>query len=451
MFHTPSEGTRRAGFTLIELLVVIAIIAILAAILFPVFAKAREKAMQSQCLNNVRQQAIALSMYVQDNNERFLPDPGASPWSSLLATYNEPSIYDCPSKTGVANPGKPEYGFNYFLYDAALGDVKKPEITILTGDLKRHQDSLASYAIVREKEDFDLRHAEGFLVSALDGHTEYVDAKSGDAQAAITAKGLVLNPPELGKTGPLRPWDATLSSYSAISALPSESKVYPCTSSIAHRTLDLTGYGKDGYWFCRGDKFNAIHDVARTHNAALTYPYDPADVVVSLPGYVSNFSITFTPNRFLTAPAITLTNGVATANANLGYSNSHMYGDQKNHGNIGVILGPDDLQSVAALYMISADSNQIGRSSSIDVTFTLADSGLYLVTWAAQLGRWAYSLQYSAIDSTGKVRKMVALTPDQVHGVALVQYCVPGPGQVRILGEGKDHTAIGCLLFDKAN
>jgi prepilin-type N-terminal cleavage/methylation domain-containing protein/prepilin-type processing-associated H-X9-DG protein len=59
---------RRGGFTLIELLVVIAIIAILAAILFPVFAKARERAKQSSCLSNLRQVGLAIGMYVTDND-----------------------------------------------------------------------------------------------------------------------------------------------------------------------------------------------------------------------------------------------------------------------------------------------------------------------------------------------------------------------------------------------
>jgi len=61
----------RRGFTLIELLVVIAIIAILAAILFPVFARAREKARQTSCSSNVRQLALGLLMYVQDYDETF--------------------------------------------------------------------------------------------------------------------------------------------------------------------------------------------------------------------------------------------------------------------------------------------------------------------------------------------------------------------------------------------
>ena len=61
---------RRSGFTLIELLVVIAIIAILAAILFPVFAKAREKARQTSCLSNIKEIALAELMYVGDYDER---------------------------------------------------------------------------------------------------------------------------------------------------------------------------------------------------------------------------------------------------------------------------------------------------------------------------------------------------------------------------------------------
>jgi len=61
----------RRGFTLIELLVVIAIIAILAAILFPVFARAREKARQTACLNNVKEMGLGMLMYAQDYDEMF--------------------------------------------------------------------------------------------------------------------------------------------------------------------------------------------------------------------------------------------------------------------------------------------------------------------------------------------------------------------------------------------
>jgi len=95
---------RRKGFTLIELLVVIAIIAILAAILFPVFARAREKARQTACLNNVRQQATGVLMYVQDYDETF-PMSVYSPNGAVMITFfdevmpymKNDQIFICPS------------------------------------------------------------------------------------------------------------------------------------------------------------------------------------------------------------------------------------------------------------------------------------------------------------------------------------------------------------------
>jgi prepilin-type N-terminal cleavage/methylation domain-containing protein/prepilin-type processing-associated H-X9-DG protein len=90
---------RRAAFTLIELLVVIAIIAILAAILFPVFARAREKARQASCQSNEKQMALALLMYVQDFDERFMNvRQGPGGWKQLIQPYSKNwQLQNCPS------------------------------------------------------------------------------------------------------------------------------------------------------------------------------------------------------------------------------------------------------------------------------------------------------------------------------------------------------------------
>ena len=86
---------RRKGFTLIELLVVIAIIAILAAILFPVFAKAREKARTSSCQSNLKQIGLAITQYVQDYDEtlpqRYMGAEAYS-WRVCVSPYLKGSI-----------------------------------------------------------------------------------------------------------------------------------------------------------------------------------------------------------------------------------------------------------------------------------------------------------------------------------------------------------------------
>jgi len=110
----------RRGFTLIELLVVIAIIAILAAILFPVFARAREKARQTSCLSNEKQIALGVMMYAQDydetlpayyNFEASVPE-GARYWMEVVMPYVKNSqIFVCPSNSNRTLTGS--YGCNY--------------------------------------------------------------------------------------------------------------------------------------------------------------------------------------------------------------------------------------------------------------------------------------------------------------------------------------------------
>ena len=146
---------RRKGFTLIELLVVIAIIAILAAILFPVFSRAREKARQTACLSNLKQLTLAFLMYAQDWDETFPPAWYCSDgwthlfswdfyfdWSSwppkvgdgLITPYTKSGqIHQCPSFKGVETWGWPYTGYAYNTSyigatpeDYAMGGCKRP-------------------------------------------------------------------------------------------------------------------------------------------------------------------------------------------------------------------------------------------------------------------------------------------------------------------------------------
>jgi prepilin-type N-terminal cleavage/methylation domain-containing protein/prepilin-type processing-associated H-X9-DG protein len=130
------------AFTLIELLVVIAIIAILAAILFPVFAQAREKARASGCLSNGKQIALAISMYAQDYDEVFpLSVQGPSTnvltmtwWGDTVQPYiktgNRGGILTCPSASSAGYG----YSFNQAMSGKGIASATAPADTVLTAD-----------------------------------------------------------------------------------------------------------------------------------------------------------------------------------------------------------------------------------------------------------------------------------------------------------------------------
>ncbi len=157
---------KRGGFTLVELLVVVAIIIILAAILFPVFAKARDKAQATRCLNNLKQMSVAVQMYEDDYAGAVLPYgmlPGGaygtnegswalgSFWQDLIDPYlkqikrgrmggqsrGQGEIFSCPSaptetaESGVSWQTGKQYGYNFYLTKStSASQVRYPSLTL---------------------------------------------------------------------------------------------------------------------------------------------------------------------------------------------------------------------------------------------------------------------------------------------------------------------------------
>jgi prepilin-type N-terminal cleavage/methylation domain-containing protein/prepilin-type processing-associated H-X9-DG protein len=191
------------GFTLIELLVVIAIIAILAAILFPVFARAREKARQTGCLSNVKQLQLAILMYIQDYDETFClaqnDDTGSGTayrWFSLIDPYvKNKQIWVCPSWRSIRSSSSllQTYGWNihsngmgYYnlstrTYTGArlsLAEIPKPAETINIGDEQVSDDpslgggwrGYIGWTVSR----LPTTHNEGGNYGFVDGHAKWL-------------------------------------------------------------------------------------------------------------------------------------------------------------------------------------------------------------------------------------------------------------------------------------
>ena len=196
----------RKGFTLIELLVVIAIIAILAAILFPVFAKAREKARQTACLSNMKQLMLGALMYVQDYDETFPMDCGANPTmgfpDQIMPYIKNEQIFVCPSWraqmwrrscagcgfNGPTGPRVSTYQRSICTANGSnlgLGQVKWPATKIYLMEQGRNCGFFwpgcegATHGWLLDTANHP--HNDGFNVAYYDGHAKWL---KGDSLAA---------------------------------------------------------------------------------------------------------------------------------------------------------------------------------------------------------------------------------------------------------------------------
>ena len=203
----------RSAFTLIELLVVIAIIAILAAILFPVFASAKERARQTKCLNNLKQLASAFQQYCIENNdtlpnlsstiageppdwcgspgvgEQVYPEDGQLwPYTRNREIYLCPTDYKIPAVEGNVRDFALSYSVNYKLmwrkFDATVGYRASKILLLIHEDRKTINDGYFVWDILYDWPS-DI-HYKGTTVSYCDGHARYYSTIELERQIAVS-------------------------------------------------------------------------------------------------------------------------------------------------------------------------------------------------------------------------------------------------------------------------
>ncbi len=217
MNNVSNVRPRGHGFTLIELLVVIAIIAILAAILFPVFAQAREKARQTACLSNEKQIGLALLMYVEDYDEQFPSGSRVNPfnpsnfaiglgWAGQTYPYTKNAqILKCPDdSTGPVNRNATtealypvSYGYNYNVAThAADASLNAPSSTILIFEIK------GDVADATAGNEYGASTVLPGVYSAVgDGLNILADTDTANTLPAVQGSGNYLSVFETGLTG----------------------------------------------------------------------------------------------------------------------------------------------------------------------------------------------------------------------------------------------------------
>jgi prepilin-type N-terminal cleavage/methylation domain-containing protein/prepilin-type processing-associated H-X9-DG protein len=203
MHHTTTVRKSTHGFTLIELLVVISIIAIIAAILFPVFSRARENARRSSCTSNAKQLALGIIMYSQDYDEKMMPAYyGTVYWPYLTLPYTKSQqILNCPSESkakyvATTDPvyswnSNVDYGMSMPLRSGlpsgvqapTLSQVIKPSETVM---LAETTNSWQAQPSIVGSNPVIYRHLDTAVVAFCDGHAK---AMKKDVLEAVTTTG----------------------------------------------------------------------------------------------------------------------------------------------------------------------------------------------------------------------------------------------------------------------